>query len=68
MTVEREEWERRVITRQLQHRYLAMAWYWSRLRALEFDAWTKAHTHLPPWLSLPVSLLALALSVWNALR
>lgn len=65
---EREEWERRVITRRLQHRYLAMCWYWGRIQAVRFDDWARVHTHLPPWLSLPVSAAALAVSLWSACR
>jgi hypothetical protein len=61
---EREEWERRVITRQLQHRYVAALWYWGRIAWVRFDEWSRNHTHLPPWLSLT----ALALSLWNACR
>jgi hypothetical protein len=65
---DREEWERRVTTRQLQHRYLAALWYWGCIACVRFDEWSRMHTHLPSWLSLLVSLTALALSLWNACR
>lgn len=68
MTERLEEWKRRITTRKLEHRYDKALWYWGLVACVRVDEWSRSHPHLPPWLSLPVSLAALGLSLWNACR